>query len=194
MKTVVRLSVLLLPALLLACKPAPAPAPQPKPAASAAAVRSAPAPSATAVPDKKPDYPTLSVGTFDGGKFDLKDHRGKWVVVNFWATWCNPCLKEIPDLDAMDKARDDVVVVGLAYEEIERADMVAFLKDHPMSYPIAVVDVYEPPADFDTPRGLPMTYVIAPDGKVAARHLGPVTSEELAKDIEAAGGKPASAT
>ena len=54
----------------------------------------------------------------------------------------------------MDKARDDIQVIGLAYEEIEHADMVAFLKDHPMSYPIAVVDVYEPPADFDTPRGL----------------------------------------
>ena len=185
MKSASRLSFLLLLALLAACKPTPDPNPLPtKPAAKVEAP-----PIATPAPDKKPEFPTLVVETFDGGKFDLKDHRGKWVVVNFWATWCNPCLKEIPDLDAMDKARDDVQVIGLAYEEIERADMVAFLKDHPMSYPIAVVDVYEPPADFDTPRGLPMTYLIAPDGKVAARHLGPVTSEELLKDIEAAGTK-----
>jgi hypothetical protein len=76
-----------------------------------------------------------------------------------------------------------VQVVGLAYEEIERADMEAFLKEHPIPYPFAVVDVYSPPADFDTPRGLPMTYLIAPDGKVAKRFLGPVTSEELDKLI-----------
>ena len=45
--------------------------------------------------------------------------------------------------------------------------MRAFLKKHPVAYPVAMVDVYDPPADFDTPRGLPMTYLIAPDGKVA---------------------------
>jgi thiol-disulfide isomerase/thioredoxin len=121
----------------------------------------------------------------DGGKYDLAEHRGNWVVVNFWATWCNPCLKEIPDLDAFDKSREDVEVIGLAYEEIERADMQAFLKEHVISYPIAVVDVYSPPADFETPRGLPMTYLIAPDGKVARKFLGPVTSAELAAAMAA---------
>lgn len=171
--------------LLAACKPEPAPAPTAAaPAASSAAPAAAATPPKSAEDAPKPDYPKLTVKTFDGQDFDLAAHRGKWVVVNFWATWCNPCLKEIPDLDAMDKAREDVIVIGLAYEEIERADMEAFLKDHPMSYPIAVIDVYNPPADFDTPRGLPMTYLIAPDGKVAARHLGPVTSEQLSSEIE----------
>lgn len=175
--------------LLAACKPEPpSPPAQAPPAASTAAAATGPALPAANEDAPKPDYPTLKVETFDGQDFDLAAHRGKWVVVNFWATWCNPCLKEIPDLDAMDKSREDVTVIGLAYEEIERADMEAFLKKHPMSYPIAVIDVYNPPADFDTPRGLPMTYLIAPDGKVAARHLGPVTSEQLSSDIEAAAG------
>lgn len=139
----------------------------------------------------KPERPTLVVATFDGKTFDLSQHRGRWVVVNYWATWCNPCLKEIPDLDAFDKSREDVDVVGLAYEEIERADMEAFLKDHPMSYPIAVLDVYKPPADFETPRGLPTTYLIAPDGKVAKHFVGPVTSEDLAKAMAQHGQAPA---
>jgi thiol-disulfide isomerase/thioredoxin len=119
------------------------------------------------------------VDTWTGGCFDLAEHRGKWVVVNFWATWCNPCLKEIPDLAEFDARREDVQVVGLAYEEIERADMEAFLKEHPIPYPFAVIDVFAPPADFDTPRGLPMTYLIAPDGKVAKKFFGPVTSAQL---------------
>jgi thiol-disulfide isomerase/thioredoxin len=108
-------------------------------------------------------------------------------VVNFWATWCKPCLKEIPDFTAFDAARDDVSVIGLAYEEIEPEDMREFLKKHPAGYPIALLDVYDPPADFATPRGLPMTYLIAPDGSVAERFLGPVTSQDLAAAIAKAG-------
>lgn len=172
---------------LSACKPPEPPAPPAAPAAPAEPVVAAP----PVAPAAKPEKPSLKVETFDGKTFDLAEHRGRWVVVNFWATWCTPCLKEIPDLDAFDKARADVDVIGLAYEEIERADMEAFLKEHPMSYPMAIVDTFNPPADFDTPRGLPMTYLIAPDGKIAKQFLGPTTSEELAKMIEKAMEKPA---
>lgn len=153
--------------------------------APASAPASAPVPSAAAPEAPKPATPSLVVQTFDGKNFDLAEHRGKWVVVNFWATWCNPCLKEIPDLDAFDRSRADVEVIGLAYEEIERADMEAFLKQHVISYPIAIIDVYKPPADFATPQGLPMTYLIAPDGKVARQFLGPVGSADLAAAIAA---------
>lgn len=173
---------------LAACKPAVQAPAAPKPGAKAPAVAAA----STAGKNRpQPEFPKLVVKTFDGGEFNLASQRGRWVVVNYWATWCNPCLKEIPDLDALDKSRDDVVVIGLAYEEIEKADMQEFLKAHPISYPIAVVDVYSPPEDFETPPGLPMTYLISPDGRVAGKHLGPVTSEELQKEIAAAQAKPA---
>jgi thiol-disulfide isomerase/thioredoxin len=132
--------------------------------------------------------PTLKLTTVDGRQYDLAEHRGKWVVVNFWATWCKPCLKEMPELSALDTMREHIEVVGLAYEEIEPADMQAFLKQHPASYPIAIVDTYAPPADFDTPRGLPMTYLIAPDGKVADKFLGPVTAHDIESAIAKAGG------
>ncbi len=131
--------------------------------------------------------PTLQVKTLDGTQYDLAARRGRWVVVNFWATWCSPCLKEMPELDALDAEREDIEVVGLAYEEIEPADMRAFLAKRPVKYPIAILDVYDPPADFPTPRGLPMTHVIAPDGTVAKRFMGPVTKEELAAVVDGAG-------
>ncbi|MBL0028581.1 MAG: TlpA family protein disulfide reductase [Rhodanobacteraceae bacterium] len=131
-----------------------------------------------------PKSPSLIVTTLDHGEFDLAKQRGHWVLVNFWATWCSPCLKEIPDFSAFDQARDDVVVVGLAFEEIEEADLRAFLKEHPASYPIARVDVFDPPKDFDVPRGLPTSWLIAPDGTVAEKYLGPITSADLARRID----------
>ena len=181
---------LLLSALALAgCTPAE----QPAPAVAAAQTGPEKVETAAAAERAKPDMPSLVVDTFDGKRFDLARQRGKWVVVNFWATWCNPCLKEIPELDAFDQARDDVTIIGLAYEEIERADMQSFLKEHVISYPIALIDVYKPPEDFETPRGLPMTYLIAPDGKVARQFLGPITAAELTKAMAAHAAKPSPA-
>jgi thiol-disulfide isomerase/thioredoxin len=133
------------------------------------------------------EQPQLLIETFDGKTFDLSSHRGKWVVVNFWATWCAPCLKEIPDFNALAKKRGDIQFIGLAYEEIERPDLEAFLKRHPIDYPIAVLNVYEPPKDFDTPRGLPMTVLIGPEGKRVKQFLGPVTSAELEAEMAKAG-------
>lgn len=172
--------------LLVACKRPP------DENASPAATQAA-APAATTAPSAPggavmPAVPTLKVQTIDGVAYDLAAHRGKWVVVNFWATWCAPCLKEMPELSALDAMREHIEVIGLAYEEIEPAEMTVFLRKHPVVYPVAIVDVYAPPADFATPRGLPMTYLIAPDGKVAKQFLGPVTAKDIEAAVAAAGG------
>ncbi len=135
--------------------------------------------------EKMPEVPTLQVKTIDGADYDLAGKRGNWVVVNFWATWCAPCLKEIPDFNQFDAARKDVEFIGLAYEEISVADMQTFFKEKVKpDYPVSIVDPFNPPADFETPRGLPMSYLIAPDGKVARKFLGPLTSAEIASTIK----------
>ncbi|RPE75532.1 TlpA family protein disulfide reductase [Vulcaniibacterium tengchongense] len=188
------LLTLALAALLGACQqqsPPPAPEPEPEPQAQAPAAEDAPMalPEEPAAPTRATaERPRLQVTTVDGRAYDLGKQRGKWVVVNFWATWCKPCLKEMPELSALDGMREHIEVIGLAYEDIEPEDMRVFLQLHPVVYPVAIVDTYDPPKDFETPRGLPMTYLIAPDGKVAERFLGPVTAKDIETAIAKAGG------
>jgi len=161
---------------------------QPEPAAAPQAAQPA-TPPASAVREQTAEQPTLKLATVTGETYDLAAHRGKWVVVNFWATWCAPCLKEMPELSALHAMRGNVEVVGLAYEDIETAEMQEFLKAHPVAYPIVIVDTYQPPQDFAVPRGLPMTYLIGPDGKVAKQFLGPVQARDIEAAIVAAGGQ-----
>jgi len=124
--------------------------------------------------------PSLSVTTLDGKTFDLMQQSGKWVIVNYWATWCSPCLKELPDISAYVSAhKDKVAAIGLAFEDSDKADIEKYLAAHPVSFPVAQVDVMEPPKDFDIPKGLPNTYVIAPDGHVAKAFTGPITAKDL---------------
>ncbi len=126
-----------------------------------------------------PTQPTLKVTTLDGKTFDLAAQRGKWVIVNYWATWCVPCIKEMPDISHFVATHKNVAAIGLAYDDSELGDIKAFVAKHPVVYPIAQVTLDKPLKDFDEPRGLPTTYLIRPDGTVTKPFVGPVTAASL---------------
>ena len=83
----------------------------------------------------------FSLEKLGGGTVSVADYRGQWLVVNYWATWCAPCIKEMPELSALHNGRDDTAVLGLAYEEVDDATLLAFLDEIDVDFPILKVDV-----------------------------------------------------
>lgn len=123
----------------------------------------------------------------DGETVALNDLLGQWVVVNYWATWCAPCRKEIPDFSEMHDRREDITVLGLAFEDAEPATFDAFLEEYPASYPILLVDVYDPPEALGAPRALPTTYLVDPRGRLVETWMGPITSDTIETRIDNGG-------
>ena len=119
----------------------------------------------------------------EGNPVSLSDFRGKWVVVNYWATWCPPCLEEIPDLVGLyEDNRDTIVVLGIDYEEVSMDYLKEFVDSHMMSYPVMQTDP-QPMTELGPVLGLPTSYIISPAGERVARQEGPVTRESIEKYI-----------
>ena len=126
----------------------------------------------------------FSLRQLHGGTVTLSEFRPKWVVLNYWATWCVPCRKEIPELSDLNDERDDIVVLGLAFEDTEMDIFDEFLRDFEPSYPILLVDVYDPPEPFGAPKALPTTIILDPEGYVVKTFVGPVTRDSIESFVD----------
>ena len=113
----------------------------------------------------------------------LADYKGRWVLVNFWATWCPPCLKEIPDLIALYESRQDIMVIGVAMDFNDPKVVMDFAQSMSITYPTVLGDRHIA-SQLDDISLLPSTYFFDPDGKPAARKLGIVSRESIEKFIE----------
>ena len=115
----------------------------------------------------------------DGKPVSLSDFRGKWVVVNYWATWCPPCLEEIPDLvELHENNRDKLVVLGVDHEEVNDDYLRELVDTYFISYPVVRMEP-APVTPLGPVFGLPTTYIVSPAGEVVAHQEGPVTREAI---------------
>lgn len=131
------------------------------------------------------DEVDFTLPDLNGNKVSLSDYRGKWVVVNYWATWCPPCLEEIPDLvEFHERHKDtDAVVLGVSFEEVNEDYLAEFVDSHFMSYPVLRMDPV-PRTELGPVMGLPTTYIISPSGERIARQEGPITGKALEAFLE----------
>jgi len=115
----------------------------------------------------------------------LSEFRGKWVVVNYWATWCPPCREEMPELEVFhaNHKDEDAVVLGVNMEQISLDRLREFAEEQFISFPILRTKPSSR-TELGAVPGLPTTYLIDPQGRVAGRKVGPLTLRRLEQLIE----------
>ena len=142
--------------------------------------QSAPA-AATPTPELARDF-TLT--TLDGESVSLSDYRGQWVLLNFWATWCSPCVEEMPYLNQLAIERN-LAVLGVNFKE-DAAPVAQFVAEQGIDFPILLQ-----PDDITLlyygVRGLPRTFLIAPDGALAHTAIGALRPAEFSATLDALG-------
>jgi len=149
-----------------------APPPAPPPAAAPAAAPDTAMPRAAVIPDRRPD---VTLADRDGKPRSLAEWDGKPQVINFWATWCAPCRREIPMLNALatDGAWPEIALIGIAIDF--RADVLRYLDEMPIRYTVLIgeEDGLEASAAFGMRSlGLPYTVFVDRRGQIVTIHLG----------------------
>ncbi len=115
-----------------------------------------------------------------GKNHKLADYKGKWVLINLWATWCPPCLEEIPDLIALQETHKNLAVIGVAVDFESRKKVTDFVDDNLMSYPIVLGDE-KVIQQFGSAQVLPSTYLYNPQGRLVKLHRGLITRQTVEK-------------
>lgn len=126
----------------------------------------------------------FALETLDGTQVSLKDHEGKVVLINFWATWCAPCKAEIPDIQAAyDRYRDEgFVVLGVSVEE-PREVVKPFVDALGVTYPVLLDEKGQVMKTYRA-LGLPMSTIVDPEGVIQVRHIGYMTAAQLDSYLE----------
>lgn len=126
---------------------------------------------------------------FKGKTVKLSDFKGQWVVVNLWATWCPPCIVEMPELVFFHEKYKDkgAMVLGVNYENIPADKIQTFADELMISFPLVRfkdIDLNKNVTPFGPLRGLPSTYMVAPNGEVVAGRAGIVDVKVLEEFIQ----------
>jgi thiol-disulfide isomerase/thioredoxin len=113
-----------------------------------------------------------------GKRHNLADYKGRWVVVNFWATWCVPCIQEIPEIAEFARTYPRVAVIGVAMDAENPAKVKQFAQKTGHTYPLVLADD-KVEKQLGEPKALPTTRVYDPTGKVVYDRAGRVDVKAL---------------
>jgi len=113
----------------------------------------------------------------DGTVLQWESLRGHWVLVNYWAEWCKPCLEEIPELNSIDTA-SAVVVLGVNFDDVRGQELIDLGRKMGIEYSMLAEDP-GPKFGWKTPVALPATFIVDPDGDLVEARFGPQTEEDI---------------
>lgn len=113
-----------------------------------------------------------------GKRHALADYKGRWVVVNFWATWCVPCIQEIPEIAEFARTYPRVAVIGVAMDAENPAKVKQFAQKTGHTYPLVLADA-SVEKQLGEPKALPTTRIYDPAGKVVYDRAGRVDVKAL---------------
>lgn len=126
----------------------------------------------------KPDFQDV-----EGNDVFLQDLNEKWLIVNYWATWCAPCRAEIPELNELSQEQKDKVnLIGVNFDQPSMSELPQQVKKMKIEFPVLRNDP-SVKLGIDIPEVLPTTYVFAPGGKLVKVLVGPQTKEGLLRLI-----------
>lgn len=114
----------------------------------------------------------------EGNGYQLSDFEGRYQVINYWATWCAPCIKEIPELIELDENHDNIVVFGVNFDGPEPEEMARQIERMKITFPVYQHDPWQR-LGIDKPEVLPTTVIVAPSGQVIDTLIGPQTEASL---------------
>lgn len=120
--------------------------------------------------------------TLDGEVITLTNRPTAWTVLNFWATWCVPCVEEMPALQAVADQYPEVTVLGLNVNDTPE-DIIAFAEDNDITFPLLYNVTDQTVFDYNV-LALPQTIIIAPNGDMVWRQFGPIEIESFSADLE----------
>ncbi|QPC81266.1 TlpA family protein disulfide reductase [Phototrophicus methaneseepsis] len=123
----------------------------------------------------------FTLTTLDDTIVTLSDLRGQWVIINFWATWCEPCQQEIPFLNDLHTSQPDLVVLGVNVRE-EKALVQQFAHEYALAFPILLHPDDQMLINYNV-MGLPQTLLVDPTGIVKLRQFGPLDIETFKAEL-----------
>lgn len=131
------------------------------------------------------DAADFSLKDLNNKEIKLSNYRGKVVLLNFWATWCPPCVKEIPDLIKVQQTYKSkgLEIIGVSMDTGSEDDIKKFVKRFEINYPVVVGDL-KIVNDYGNISAIPTTFFIDRTGKVQTQVQGGLTTEEIEKIIE----------